>query len=226
MSATTIRAMNVTNRLHAVARALGVLVLATFVGGCTALKPAEVDNPNLHLLDAKSVAIVPEKRDLVLEVSAPRAWPGFDTPQMVYVQTPHELDYYANNRWVDSPARMLGPLLARALEESGSFRAVVQSPTMVPADVRLVSELIRLQQNFTTRPSRVELSLRVQLLDVRTKRVLETKTFDVTETAGSDDAYGGVAAANLALQRVLTQVAEFCIAESSGVRRTSGVSTP
>jgi cholesterol transport system auxiliary component len=225
MSATTIRAMNVTNRLHAVARALGVLVLATFVGGCTALKPAEVDNPNLHLLDAKSVAIVPEKRDLVLEVSAPRAWPGFDTPQMVYVQRPHELDYYANNRWVDSPARMLGPLLARPSRGPAASAPSCRSPTMVPADVRLVSSSSACSRT-TTRPSRVELSLRVQLLDVRTKRVLETKTFDVTETAGSDDAYGGVAAANLALQRVLTQVAEFCIAESSGVRRTSGVSTP
>lgn len=218
--------MNIMNMPHAVGGALGALVLAALVGGCTALQPAQVENPNLHVLDARVVADVgPVKRDLVLEVSAPRAWPGFDTPQMVYVQKPHELDYYANSRWVDSPAHMLGPLLARALEGTGSFRAVVQPPNVVPADVRLVSELIRLQQDFTVRPSRVELSLRVLLLDVRAKRVLATKTFDVTETAASDDAYGGVAAANLALQRVLTQVAEFCIAES-GERRTSGVSTP
>jgi cholesterol transport system auxiliary component len=196
--------------------------LALFVAGCTALQPAQVESPNLHLLEAGSpVRVARERRDLVLEVAAPRAWPGFDTPQMAYVRKPYELDYFADNRWVDAPARMLGPLLVHALEQSGGFRAVVQSPAAVPADLRVNSELIRLQQNFAMQPSRVELSLRVQLVDVRGKRVLGTRTFDESENAPSDDAYGGATAANVALQRVLGQAVDFCIAESG--RRAGSV---
>ena len=60
----------------------------------------------------------------------------------------------------------------------------------------------------------MELTLRVQLIDVRGKRVLATRVFDETENAPSDDAYGGVTAANAALQRVLEQIAEFCVVES------------
>lgn len=208
--------MKITNSVHVAARVPGVLAMALLIAGCTALQPAPVENPNLHMLDARPVSqVTPERRDLVVEVGTPRAWPGFDTPQMAYVQKPYALEYFANNRWADSPARMLGPLLARALEQAGGFRAVVQAPTSVPADVRINSELIRLQQNFAARPSRVELTLRIQVVDVRGKRVLATRTFDETEIAPSDDAYGGVTAANLALQRVLMQVVDFCIAESA-----------
>jgi len=220
------RATKIANSPPPMVRALGMLALSVLFGACTGLQPASVAPPNLHVLDATPAGVMAtEKRDLVLEVSATRAWPGLDTPQMAYLKRPHEVNYYANNRWADAPARMVSPLLARALEQTGAFRAIVQPPTVAPPDLRLVSELIMLQQNFAAVPSRVELALRVQLLDVRGKRVLATRTFEATETAGSDDAYGGVVAANAALQRVLGEVTAFCIAEA-GTLRAAGVFAP
>lgn len=193
-----------------------MFMMVIVLGGCTGLSPKPVPDPNLHVLAAGLVAkAAPSMRTLVLEVSVPRASPGFDTPRMVYVQRLYELDYFADNRWADAPARMLGPLLTQALERSGGFRTVVQAPTVVPADVRVNTELIRLQQNFSIRPSRAEVALRVQLIDVRARRVLATRVFEETETTASDDAYGGVAGANAALTRVLMQVVEFCFAETA-----------
>jgi cholesterol transport system auxiliary component len=190
------------------------LALALLLGGCTGLRPA-VENGNTYLLEARPIAKnVHDRRNIVLEVSAPRASPGFETAQMAYVQRAYELDYFAANRWADTPSRMLGPILAQALEQSGSFSAVVQAPSIVPADVRVVSELVRLQQNFEMHPSRIEFALRVQAIDVRSKRLLATRLFEATESAPSDDPYGGVTAANVALQRILEQVVDFCIAES------------
>lgn len=192
-----------------------ILLLSTLLAGCAPFQSAQLANPTLYVLEAKPLAKVARvKRELVLEVAGPRAWPGFDTTQMIYVQRPYELDRFATNQWVDTPSRMLAPLLVRALEQTGSFKAVVPSPSVVPADVRVDVELIRLQQNFATRPSRVELTLRVQLIDVRAKRVLAARSFDEAENAPTDDPYGGVIAANLALQRVLEQVADFCVVES------------
>ena len=37
---------------------------------------------------------------------------------MVYVRKPHQLRHYARADWVEPPARMLGPLLVRALEKT------------------------------------------------------------------------------------------------------------
>jgi cholesterol transport system auxiliary component len=111
---------------------------------------------------------------------------------------------------------MLAPLLVQALEQAGGFRAVVQAPNAVPADLRLDTELVRLQQNFATRPPQVELALRAQLVDVRSRRVLATAEFEEIEPATREDAYGGVVAANRALQRILVRLADFSVAQSGG----------
>jgi cholesterol transport system auxiliary component len=90
----------------------------------------------------------------------------------------------------------------------------VQTPNTVSADFQLDTILIRLQQDFMTRPSRIRLTLRAQLIDVRSQRVLAVKLFDESENAESENAYGGVIAANRVAQRVLDQLAEFCVRES------------
>lgn len=189
-----------------------LLASVLLLSGCTGLHAPAAENFNLYVLDARaSLKAVPVKRDLVIAVGMPRAQPGFDTSQIAYVQQPHELNYYAVNRWADTPAHMLAPLLAQALEQSGGFRAVVKVPSAITPDIRLDTELIRLQQDFGTHPSAVQVTLRVQLTDVRSNRVLATRQFDETENAPSENAYGGVIAANRALQRILDQLPGFCI---------------
>lgn len=196
-------------------RRLRWLVAASLLAGCTGLRPPQIENGETYVLEPKPIAnIAREKRDIVLEVSPPRASPGFETAQMAYVQRAYELDYFAANRWADTPSRMLAPILVQALEQSGSFGAVVQAPSIIPPDIRLVSELVRLQQNFELHPSRIEITLRVQLIDVRTRRLLATRVFETTENAPSDDPYGGVIAANVALQRILEQFVAFSISEA------------
>jgi cholesterol transport system auxiliary component len=90
----------------------------------------------------------------------------------------------------------------------------VLTPGVVPADIRLDTELVQLRQNFETRPSRVELTLHATLIDVRSRRVLATRQFDDAEDAASEDAYGGVVATNRLLQRLLGVLTNYCINES------------
>jgi cholesterol transport system auxiliary component len=199
--------------------ATGALAIsAVLLAGCAGIPPTQMEAPTIYVLDARPAErSARPQRDLVLVVSVPRARAGFDTAQMAFVREPHELEYFAKSRWADTPSRMLAPLLVQALEQAGGFRAVVQAPNAVPADLRLDTELVRLQQNFATRPSQVELALRAQLVDVRSRRVLATAEFEEVEPATREGAYGGVIAANRALQRILVRLAEFC-AEQSGSR--------
>ena len=192
-------------------------LLALLLSGCSALQPPRIEQPTLYLLDAAPALRARQPQlDLVVAVDVPRAQAGFDTALMAYVREPHRLDYYANNRWVDAPARMLAPLLVEALERSGAFRAVLRAPHSVSADLRLDTELLRLQQDFRTQPSRVQLTLRAQLVDLKANRVIATREFDATESAPSEDAQGGVIAANRALAHVLGELIAFC---SSAARR-------
>ena len=198
-------------------------IALALAAGCTALPAPKVEDPVLHVLDAKpAIARAQATRDLVLEVSVPRAAPGFDTAALLYVQKPYVLDAFATHRWADAPARMIGPPLTRALEQTGYFRAVVPAPAGVPADLRLDTELVRLQQNFTSRPSRVELSLRFRLLDLRGRRVVASRVVDVDVVAPSDDPDGGVLAANAALANALAQAAAFAVAAAADVPSDAG----
>lgn len=192
--------------------------LALLATACSLWQPAPVDETVRHVLDARPAVAMLAKRDLVLSVSPPRAAPGYDSTAMAYVQKPHALDHYATHRWADTPARMLGPLLTRTLEDTGSFRAVVQGPAGLPADLQLDTEIVHLRQSFLAKPSRVEFTLRMQLFDVSDRRVLATRYIEVVEEASSDDAAGGVAAANAAIARALAQVAAFCVDASAGLR--------
>jgi cholesterol transport system auxiliary component len=190
-------------------RAPAILAAAVLLSACTPLKPP-TDVPSIYVLDTR-LAPGPLKaaRDAVVAVDLPRARPGFDTAQMAYLRRPHEIEYFAKNRWADTPARMLAPLLVQALEQSGDFRAVVQAPGTTSADLRLQVEIVRLFQDFAARPSRVRFTLRVQVIDAGSRRALATREFDEMETSPSDDAYGGVLAANWALERLLRNVVDF-----------------
>ncbi len=196
--------------MHAMraARPLALLaVVLSLCAGCSVLPP-QAQAPALHVIDARpAVAKAPTRRTLTLEVAPLRAAPGCDTPAMMYTVTPHALEPFALHRWADAPARMLAPLLVHALEDTDAFAAVVQGPATVTVDWRLDVDLLRLQQDFTQQPSRAVLALRVQLVDVRARRVVATRYVDVVAEAASDDPKAGVAAVNAAVAQALAQIA-------------------
>ncbi len=150
-----------------------------------------------------------------LLVSTPRGAPGFDTPQMAYVLRPYSLDYYAYSRWVDTPSRMLAPLLASCMDQTGQFAAVVLSPSTAAANWRLDSELLYLQQEFTHKPSQVRLGLRAQVLDTRSAQIVAQRYFERIVRAPTDDPYGGAVATNRATGRLLAEVAEWTVAATA-----------
>lgn len=144
-----------------------------------------------------------------LLVSLPEPAPGFETPRMVYVKNPFELNYYATSQWVEIPARMLAPLIVQQLEDSGLWSAVVQMPTSVRGNLRLDISQVALAHEFLQQPSHVRLDFRAQLLSMRDPRVLGTRRFTTVEEAPSEDAYGGVLAAQRAVKRLLSELAEW-----------------
>jgi cholesterol transport system auxiliary component len=145
-----------------------------------------------------------------LIVSAPRAAPGYDGPQMVYVRVAHQLEHFARSEWADTPARMLAPLIVAALEDSAGWRIVGPASGGVVGDLRLDTEVLQLQQAFGGGPSRVRFALRAMLFDNVTRQVISTQVFDQTVASTSEDAYGGVVAANRAVQRVMDQLSRYC----------------
>lgn len=200
----------------------GVLVMAA--GACSTLRPAATPNPSFYALEGAPATAATEAQPAAastaptLIVNPPHAAAGFDSPRIMYVREAHKLEYFAHSEWVDTPARMLAPLLAAAIETTSAFRAVVLTPSAAAGDLRLDTEIVRLQQEFGSPPSRVQFTLRAYLVEDKTRRVLAWREFDAVVPAASDDPYGGVVAANRAVQTVLKDLAAFCAGAARGWR--------
>lgn len=190
-----------------------VVILALLaLGGCNTLRTVAVPPPSFHMLDSMRTAgppSTPNPAAPTLIVNPPHAAAGFDSQRIIYVREAHKIEYFAHSEWVDPPARMLIPLLVGALEATGAFRAVVPTPTAAAGQLRLDTEIVRLQHEFGTAPSRVRFTLRATLVDEKARRVLAAREFETAVNAASDDPPGGVAAANLAVQIVLGNLATF-----------------
>lgn len=167
--------------------------------------------PKIYLLNVPLEDIPPaNKNGRTLLVSMPKATPGFDTPALVYTYDGSELKYYDKSQWVTSPARMLLPLIVHSLEAMGKFRAVLSAATSpIACELRLDTEIVRLQQEFITNPSQVHLVFRAQLLDMAKRQVEATRVFEITKEIPENNATGGVEATNLAVEQLLKSLKEF-----------------
>lgn len=206
--------MNTMNKLSVARRGriFAAALCLVALGACNALSPSATTHPAYYALDnvqSAAPAVMPSAAPTLI-INPPHAAAGFASPRIIYVREIHKLEYFANSEWVDPPARMLTPLLVAAAANTGAFRAVVLTPSAAAGDLRLDTEIIRLQHEFGTLPSRVRFTLRANLVDNKTREVLAWREFDTSVAAASEDAYGGVVAANRAVAAVLESVSAFC----------------
>lgn len=189
----------------------------TLVCGCSALHPTVSPPPNLYSLSDAQKTAAPSRSEpsaatsaLTLTVGPPHAAAGFDSPRMMYLRHADKLEYFAHNEWIDTPARMLAPLIVAAVESAGVYRAVVSTPSPATGELRLDTEILRLQHEFLSAPSRVRFTLRAYVVESATRRVIGSREFDAVIPSASEDPQGGVMAAHSAVRTVLADLSTFC----------------
>ena len=210
-------------------------LLLALLGACGILEASKETQPAFYSLagarpetPVAPPAPAPGSLAPTLIVNPPRAAAGFDSQRIIYIREPHQLEYFAHSEWIDTPARMITPSIVAALENTGAFRAVVRTPSAAAGDLRLDVEIVRLQHEFVASPSRVRFTLRAYLVDNDTRQVLAWREFDDAVAAPRADPYGGVMAANRAVQNVMQRLAGFCAetasswAAAADERRKSG----
>jgi cholesterol transport system auxiliary component len=205
-------------RMLLLARCAGLLFVAG-ASACTLVPAQKQGGVQFHTWDpVLAIEPAPKPTRSTLLISTPQAFAGYDTPRMLYMTQPYTLGYYADHQWVDTMPRMFGPLLVEALQASGHFRSVLPMPTSLPGDYRLDADIALLRHEFLQRPSAVRINVRAQLVNLRTTSVLGQRTFEVVESAPSDDPYGGVLATNRALSELLGELARWTVEQVSGGR--------
>ncbi|MBC3808086.1 membrane integrity-associated transporter subunit PqiC [Undibacterium seohonense] len=192
------------------------------LSSCSVLTANKVDHISVYSLGNAQPTTEPERQENSIDtlrnpetptiiLSMPRAAAGFETKQIAYVRLAFQLEYFSLNQWIAPPSAMLLPLMSHALERTGDFNAVLQSPSRASGQLRLDLEIIRLQQEFFKSPSQVHFTLRAHLIDTASRRVIAWQEFDAAVAAPSEDPYGGVVAANQVVRLLVEQVADFCV---------------
>jgi cholesterol transport system auxiliary component len=191
------------------------VTVSCLLEGCGLLSRKAVSQPAFYSLGnaaatpARNIPYEPSTAPTLL-VTTPRAAAGYDSAHIVYLREPQKLEYFAHSEWIDTPARMLAPMIVTVIANGGTFAAVVPTSGVARGDLSLDTDILRLQQDFESTPSQVRFTLRATVVDNRTGRVLAWREFDQTVAATTDDPHGGVLAAALAVETALGQLTAFC----------------
>ena len=150
----------------------------------------------------------PQSR-LSLFVAKPKAPLQYSSQDMLYQVHAYQLEPFAKNEWAAPPAEMLYPILVESLQNAGNYRVVIAEPLSAQTNRRLDTEILKLEQNFLTKPSRLELKLKLTLSNRNNGRVLRSKVISLSQPCPQETPYGGVIAANIALKKALKQAQKF-----------------
>jgi cholesterol transport system auxiliary component len=208
---------------------LGLIIISTvFINGCSNLIPKPSALPSFYILNGVNVAdrteankalvrhdAQPELSKLklvtaTLRVNSSTASAGFDSARMVYSRVLYKLEYFAHNEWIDTPARMLTPLIVNTLKDKSLFSAVTLAASTADSSYSLDTQIIRLQQQFFSPPSSERLTVSATLIDNVKHKVVFVHELDVVVMAKTDTPYGGVIAANEAVDTMLTELVRLC----------------
>ncbi len=193
---------------------IGTTVVAMclpLLSGCALLSPVKIETKK-HVLD-KIPAVMPDERTRVanLLVLAPETEPIYDTTQMAYTTRAHEIAYFSQNEWAETPSRMMQPLIVQTIRNTHHFREVLSPPHFGRHSYALRTEIQELKQDFTSDPAMLRLALRFQLSRETTNQVVATKELSAQEPVLEKTPYAGVVAANEATAKLLGELAKFIV---------------
>ena len=182
------------------------------LSGCSLFSPVKVnDTTNYEINRVPHYVKQKKKKNIVILVPTPASVPAYNTRDMAYSIKPHQLAYFARNRWIETPANMIGQLIAQSLVNTHHYKAVVTPPLSGKYDFVFSSELLILQQDFTHRPAQSRFKLRANIIKASTNQIIASRDFIINQAFYCHTPYNGVMATNQAVVRALNEIVYFAL---------------
>lgn len=192
------------------AAAIGALCIVS-LSACTMFTPVNIDTKKYALSTIPDDPPIERTHPATLIVLVPESAPAYATPSMAYSTRKYQIDYFSQNEWVETPARMMLPLIVETLRRTRYFSAVLSPPDFGRHTFMLHTEIIELNQDFTSDPALLRLTARFDLRRETTSRLIATKEISVQVPLAEKTPYAGVVAANEAVGRMLRELSGFVV---------------
>jgi len=108
--------------------------------------------------------------------------------------------------WGETPPQAFQNLLQQELEQANLFSSVAKEAAGALAPLQLNTEILDFYHNAAKSPGAVEVKVRVELLDLKTREIIAARVFSSQSPVSSYDAVGAVDAFSIGVSQVLTEI--------------------
>jgi cholesterol transport system auxiliary component len=191
--------------------------LALLLAGCINIGekgdgPAVVyyvlNDPALKDADPADVKAPAESSAPALLVLDTTAGSFYDTEQLVFSRSVGTRGQYQFARWTERPGKRFAGLMRTRLDRQGTWQ-VSDAGGYVRGDLLLDTELVEFYHDAASNPGQVRLVLRAELLDLKQRKLLGRRVFEQRVPLASYAAKGAAEASNVAVGRVLDDLAAW-----------------
>ena len=134
--------------------------------------------PRLYRLTPKSAYEGATKVTWQLVVEPPSAQASIDSPRIGLMLSPLRFDYYAQANWVDRAPLMVQSLMVESFDNSQAIIAVGRESIGLRPDYVLKSELREFQAEQTADLHRVNVALKVKLVQMPERQIVASAEFE------------------------------------------------
>ena len=127
--------------------------------------------------------------------------------KMKYAEDDLKENSFSQSEWAISPTKAITKELVKSIRASQLFSTVTSFKSRSRSDIILETSVEDFMQYFNTKSKKSYVSVVVSmtLVDSKSSKTLETKTFEKKVDVSSFDAYGGVKALNTAFEILLIE---------------------
>lgn len=189
--------------------------LGATLGGCALADVASSPAPQLFTLTSASVAGeagAPRSASILVDDFSASA--AINTARIAYQPNPHELQYFADARWVDLAPLMVRNLTIETLENSHRFASVAARGAEISGDYVLKGDMRQFAAESHDGKIAVRVDFFMRVVSNLHRNVIAAKDFTAIEPVTASGIAAIVAAYDRALARNLAAIADWTAAST------------
>jgi cholesterol transport system auxiliary component len=195
-------------------RAIGVgiaVLLAAAVASCSILPKAETRDVYVLPSPTKATPSASQPLTWSLRINTPKASGFLDSNRIAVMPDASRITVYQGARWSDDAAVLVRDRLVDAFRVDARIALVSNGEANERADRELDGQLRSFQTEYMNGAPIVVIRYDAQVVEVRTRRIIATRSFEARSTPGGSDIVSTVNAFGIASDTLTTDVIAWVV---------------